>query len=508
MTARPVRRAASRPRCSNDDYAVGYLTELRDRARLAVDEARPDVGRRLADLELAASYAFLAKAIHAVDGHVDPAKLNVLWFTEGRKSDPLDLLAQVRDGATPAEVLADLEPKYEAYRRLVEARRHYRAIVAAGGWATVPADGEALEEGARGPRVAALRQRLAAEGDLAADAGGGAAGSEAGTAVYDAAVAAAVNHFQERHGLQPDGKVGRATLAALNVPAAQRLTTLEVNLERWRWMPGTLGERYIEVNIPEYRLRAVRDGKTELEMKVIVGKRFHETPVFSDTMTFVVFNPEWNIPRSIATSEVVPKILSEPGYAESQGIEVVDADGRRIDPSAVLGRGASQAGDPAAEGAEERRVQATLPAGYRLRQAPGRKNPLGHVKFMFPNEHNIYLHDTPADSLFASSERDFSHGCIRLERPLELADYVLHGGDWTPERIRKVVAGSQRTEAKLPEPIPVHLTYFTAWVDDDGQVEFRDDLYGHDARLAKALAAETPLTLDLDDLEGQKVAAM
>ena len=511
----------------NDDYAVRQLAELRDRARKAVDDESPEMGRSLADLELAASYAFLARAIHVVDGHVDPETLNVLWFTEGRKAKPLELLARVRDGAEPDAVLTGLEPQHEAYRRLLEARKRYRRIVADGGWPTVPGEGETLEEGAHGPRVAALRRRLAAEGYLEDAAEADATEDGGAGAAYDATVTAAVEEFQKLHGIDVDGKVGSGTLEALNVPAAQRLTTLEVNLERWRWMPGKLGERYIEVNIPEYRLRAVRDGKTDLEMKVIVGKRFHETPVFSDTMTFVVFNPEWNIPESIAGDEVVPKILSDPGYAERQGIEVVDADGNRVPATSVLGQRArpepQEAGneerggffanlfggggeEESAEPAQPQRVT-SLPKGYRLRQVPGQQNPLGQVKFMFPNEHNIYLHDTPADSLFSSTDRDFSHGCIRLERPLELADYVLRGSDWTPERIRQTVAGEQRTEAKLPEPLPVHLTYFTAWVDDDGRVEFRDDLYGHDARLAQALAAEPPLSLDLDELHNQKVAA-
>jgi murein L,D-transpeptidase YcbB/YkuD len=499
---------------------VARLVEMRDRARQAVEDESPELGRRLADFELAASYAFLTRAFHTLEGRVDPASLNVEWYTEGRKAEPLELLARVQGGAAPADVLADLEPKHQAYRRLLAARELYQAIVAAGGWPTVPAEGEALEEGARGPRVARLRQRLGAEGDLPT-AG---TGDEAPGPVFDAALAEAVRRFQERSGLAPDGKVGGDTLEALNVPAEERLRTIDLNLERWRWMPGTFGDHYVVVNIPEYRLRVIRGGATDLEMNVIVGKRFHETPVFSDTMTYVVLNPEWNIPESIADSEVVPKLVADPGYAARHGIEVVTESGERVPASSVfrrereepdeaeagggffaqlLGRADSDSHD---EGGDDEAAPGTttLPEGFRLRQAPGAANPLGQVKFMFPNEHNVYLHDTPAGSLFSRADRGFSHGCIRLEHPLELADYVLRGdSDWTPERIREAIASGERTEVRLLEELPVHLTYFTAWANDDGRVHFRDDLYGHDRRLAQALAAEEPLTLDPARLRGE-----
>lgn len=525
-----------------DAYGVARLVELRDAARRAVEEKSEDLGRRLADFELAASYAFLTRAFHTIEGRVDPTSLNVQWFTEGRKAEPLKLLAQVRDGAAPADVLEDLEPTHEGYRLLLEARERYRAVVAAGGWPQVPTEGPALEEGARGPRVAALRERLTAEGDLPRSP----EASGSGGAVYDAALAEAVRRFQARNGLEADGKIGSDTVEALNVPAEERLRTVELNLERWRWMPGTFGDHFVEVNIPEYRLRVIRDGERQLQMRVIVGKRLNETPVFSDTMSYIVLNPEWNIPESIADSEVVPKIVSNPGYAQAEGIEVVTPGGQRVPASSVLGRQRrSWGGRDGEETAVEDEVEVEeadrgggffdrlfgrddddtrgtesddrggwgytvvteLPEGHRLRQKPGPDNPLGRVKFMFPNEHNIYLHDTPAGNLFESTDRGFSHGCIRLEKPFELADYVLRGsGDWPPERIRRVVESGERTEIPLPEKLPVHLTYFTAWTDSEGRTHFRPDLYGHDGRLAQALATEEPLTLDPPALRGEAPA--
>jgi len=288
------------------------------------------------------------------------------------------------------------------------------------------------------------------------------------------ALAATVQRFQRLHGLEPNGKVDAPTLAELDIPAAARVQQIQVNLERWRWLPNDFGQRYIKVNIPEFKMQLIDGGKTALEMRVVVGKaQQNRTPVFSDKMDYLELNPYWNIPTDIVKNEIEPGIAQDPNYLERKNMEVVTAGG-----------------EP------------------RYRQRPGSDNALGQVKFMFPNQFDIYLHDTPADHLFAKAERDFSHGCIRLEKPLDLADYLLKDDPkWTPEAIRAAIATGEQKTVSIPRPLPVHILYFTAWVEEDGTVEFRPDVYGADAKLIQALAKEPLVALDFDNLDKKQVRA-
>ncbi|HSN87061.1 MAG TPA: L,D-transpeptidase family protein, partial [Thermoanaerobaculia bacterium] len=311
-------------------------------------------------------------------------------------------------------------------------------------------------------------------------------------AVFDEAVASAVSRFQRRHGLEATGKVDEGTLAELNVPVQDRIRQLQVNMERWRWMPASLGERYIFVNVPEFRLDVYEGDHSALAMRVVVGKDQSKTPAFSDKMTYLELNPAWNLPVSILSDEILPKLASNPGYLASHDMEVVKGWGD--DEEVVDASYASEAGQPGSP--------------YRVRQRAGAANPLGKVKFMFPNEFDIYLHDTPADHLFDRAERDFSHGCIRLEKPVELARYLLRGDPkWTPDAIQDALTSGEHAAVKLPKPLPVHILYWTAWVDQDGTVEFRKDVYGHDETLEKALAGEPPVWIDPAALRGEVRAA-
>lgn len=281
--------------------------------------------------------------------------------------------------------------------------------------------------------------------------------------------------FQSRHGLAADGVVGAKTLAAMNVPLEMRVQQLEANLERWRWLPRELGERHVRVNIPGFQLEVRDAGRVVLDMKVVVGRRVRSTPVMSDTIRYLVLNPTWDVPPNLAVQDKLPEIRKNPGYFTEQGIQVLHgwgSDERAIDPTTVDWQAVTPKGFP-----------------YHLRQTPGSKNALGRVKFMFPNRWNIYIHDTPSRELFANPERAASSGCIRAERPVDLAAVLLEGApDWTREALEAAIATGRTRTVTLPTPVPVHVEYWTGWVDDEGHVQWRTDIYDRDKALIAALS--------------------
>ena len=463
------------------DYRTAELTA-------AVEDAgrRRQVPARLAALDAALTAGFLAHAADLCCGRVGPERAGRLWRIE---PEPVDLAAALEAALAERGIGAALDrltaPHPEA-RRLAEALARYREIAAAGGWPEVP-DGPRLEPGdqADAARLAALTDRLRAEGDLskrtaaalrarwrrtAPAAEAGVASGEEPPPRYERPLVAAVRRFQARNGLEVDGKVGEDTMAALNVTAAERTARLALNLERWRWLPDDLGERHLRVNVADYRLTAHDRGREALSMPVVVGRRSWPTPVFSDLMTRVEMNPYWHVPESIARAEIVPETREDPGYLAKKGYQLLDRDtGERLDPASVS--------------------LAEIGEGVRVRQRPGRGNALGRIKFLFPNRFNVYLHDTPDQAPFERTRRAFSHGCIRVGRPLDLADFVFaEEPGWTPERVREEIAEGRPERAELERPMPVHILYWTAFVDGDGRVHFRPDVYGHDEKLAAALA--------------------
>ncbi|HKI04006.1 MAG TPA: L,D-transpeptidase family protein [Thermoanaerobaculia bacterium] len=464
-------------------YQPARLDAMLKEVKETKDLDDPQAQRRLVDLDVELTYTYLSLASHLATGRLQPEKLRVEWYTKPRNVDLDARLGQALEAENSGEIvkiLRDLTPPYPDYQRMRKALVDYRTIAVQGGWATVP-EGPALKAGDRGARVAVLRARLAASGDLPATApaaGNPPAASNAPPApppssdVFDEAVTAAVSRFQRRHGLEVTGKVDKDTLAELNVPAQDRLRQIQANMERWRWLPTSLGDRYILVNVPEFRLDVVEAGKPVYTMRVVVGKDQSRTPAFSDKMTFIELNPTWTLPDSITQKEILPKLAADPGYLERHNMEVLPG------------------------------------SKYRLRQRAGKDNPLGQIKFMFPNEFDIYLHDTPADHLFDRAERDFSHGCIRLEKPIELAALLLKGDPkWTQESIQAAIASGEHETITLANPLPVHILYWTAWVEPDGMVAFRKDIYGHDDELERALANEPPVWLDLNALRGDVRAA-
>jgi murein L,D-transpeptidase YcbB/YkuD len=307
-----------------------------------------------------------------------------------------------------------------------------------------------------------IAHRLATSGDYS----GPAPGAD-GTATYSVELQEAVKRFQRRHGLTDDGIVSPAVIAEMNVPAEQRVAQIALNLERWRWLPRDLGDRHILVNIPEYRLEVWDHDQVPLTMRVVVGKQDTQTPIFNDEMTHIVFSPYWHVPDNIAQGETLPEMLRDPGFLARNNMEVLGPDGQPIDPASI---------------------DLAEPSRYKFRQRPGAQNSLGLVKFMFPNQYNVYLHDTPTDSLFARASRSFSHGCVRLENPMALAQYLLRDQpDWTTEKIEQAMHAEEERTVKLPSAIPVYLGYWTARVSTDG-VQFRRDVYGIDGRLSSLLA--------------------
>jgi L,D-transpeptidase YcbB len=439
------------------DYAAAIALGPRLDAIAGADE--------LAAADIALSAAALRYALDLHDGRQAPQVADPVLFPAGQRLNPDSLLWDLASVDDVAAYFRGLAPAHQAYRRLRNALAAYRHLAEQGGWPAVP-EGPTLKPGMDDPRVNDLRARLLVTADLDAV-------PEAATTVYDPQTEAAVKRFQQRHGLEVDGAVGPATLAALNVTVGQRIRQIEINMERWRWVSDELADRYIWVNMPGFSLQVVENGRTVMDMRVIVGRAYRQTPEFSGLMTYLELNPYWNVPHSIATKDLLPKIKADPvGYLAGQGMEVLaswSADAQPIDPATI---------DWSAFG--------TGYFPYRLRQDPGPLNALGRIKFMFPNEYSIYLHDTPSRDLFWRAKRDFSSGCIRVQKPMDLGVFLL-GTGWDEARLEAEIAEGRNQALRLAKAIRIYLTYSTAWVDDAGDVEFREDIYGRDAALLAAL---------------------
>jgi murein L,D-transpeptidase YcbB/YkuD len=406
-------------------------------------------------------------------GRVNPKHFNFGIDVQSRKYDlPQFVLQQVVHAGDEQAVLNSVEPPYDGYRSTEAALQQYLQMEANGDGPKVPEVTKSVGMGDAYAGVGPLVARLRLLGDMP---GGG------DVHEYDGSVADGVKHFQERHGLSADGKLGAATVKVLNVPVSDRARQLANAMERWRWLPPKFPEPPVVVNIPEFRLRAFEGGeKVALAMNVVVGKAAPtKTPVFTDSIKFIVFRPYWSVPPGILRRNVIPGIEKSSGYIESQRFEVTDSSGRPVAAS----------GD----------VAAGLRSGkYFIRQKPGPKNSLGLIKFMFPNSHSVYLHSTPSTELFSRSRRDFSSGCIRVEKPAELAAFLLRdqpdgGQQWTVEKVQAAMdSGKDNQQVNLKTPVPVLLLYETAVAEEDGTVHFFDDIYGHDRKLNAVLAKGPP----------------
>jgi len=411
----------------------------------------------LADLDILLTDAYILYASHIANGRVDHQRFYPGWVIFRNTPDLTVNLQNALDSGDIEELLEDLSPRYPGYAKLQNMLIKYQNIAARGGWPMIPA-GSKMQRGSRNRRVATLRQRLIDSEDLTPTQG-------SYTHVYDYVLEEAVRKFQKRHALKADGSVGRSTLAALNVPIEKRIRQIALNMDRMRWISDDAWQRYIFVNIADYELQVIEYEQVVLSMKIIVGKTEQRSCVLSGKMTYLELNPDWRIPDSIATKEILPQLKKKPEYLTQKQIRVFPGDwGNRtkeIDPATV----------------DWSRVKADH-FRYKFRQDPGPSNPLGRIKFIFPNECEIYLHDTPTRNLFGRTRRAYSHGCIRIEKPLDLAVYLLESNNsWTRKKIMAEIRKAKRQVVMLPSPIDVHIFYGTAWVDQEGNLQFRDDLY-------------------------------
>jgi murein L,D-transpeptidase YcbB/YkuD len=442
-----------------DDYNLPQLQAL-----WAAVQAGPDAAAR-ADLDILLTESLVRFGYHQRFGKVNPRQVEPAWnFTRDFRpgQGPLSTLQAAVAAPSLSGFLGQWIQRAPLYTVMQRKLAEYRAIEAAGGWPEVP-EGPTLRAGDVDPRVVVLRERLQVTGDLPA-----ATAPPADPAVFDDAVRAGVQAFQGRHGLDADGVVGRGTLAALNVPVAQRIDQLRLTLERARWVVDETPGEAIVVNVAGAEVFVTRDGQVTWWRRAIVGREARQTPVFKGRMTYLELNPTWTVPPTILREDVLPKVRRNRAYLRDNDMRVLTQSGKPVDPATV---------DFAAR-----------PFPYMIRQDAGPKNPLGLIKLMFPNPHNVYLHDTPGRGLFAKAARNFSSGCIRVEDPFELGAMVLREpGRWTAESLRASVEDGKTRRINLREPWPVLILYWTATLDAEGRVRFLPDVYRRDPALLAAL---------------------
>lgn len=425
-------------------------------------KSAPDV-----DVQLLLTDAVAAYIDHVRYGKVKPQTLDRRWNVDPRAGAPaLDVLVAQVAAAPAAATIDALKPDHFIYAGLRTALAGYRAVAARGGWPLVPAGPPIKPDAAAGDtRIAAIRARLVASGDLsAADASGD---------TYDARLQAAVKTFQERHRLTSDAVVGKTTIDAMNVSAEARANQVRVNLERVRWIISGLSDSFLLVNLPAFKVYVIKDRKNIWETRTMIGKTARQTPSFRADLRYIVFNPDWTVPPTILANDVLAGMRKGTNPIAKKNLTILDRQGRSVAPDQIDWTTA-KAGD--------------FP--YTLRQPPGPDNALGRVKFIFPNEHSIFLHDTPHRELFSSDLRTFSSGCIRVERPLDLAATLLQGqDDWTPEKIERVVAAGKSETVFLKQPLPVLIVYWTVSIGASGAVHFARDVYGRDPAVLRGLNA-------------------
>ncbi len=416
----------------------------------------------LAKTELQISYAALAYARHAGGGRISPGNLSKYIDRHPQFSDPFKLMSELSKSEDPGKNLRNLHPSHPQFKLLLTALRQARTQKLKPVRHIEIPEGPTLRLGDSHENIPLLRKRLnAPEPEVSYD-------NHANAETFDIELQTALKKFQKAKGLEDDGILGPSTRRILNRKPGDRTKTLLVNLERWRWMPRNLGNFHIRVNIPEFKFRVVRNNVAIHTERTIVGKYTNQTPVFSDQMETVVFNPYWYPTYNIIRNEILPGARKSGRFIAKNGFEVTNTSGHPIDPESVDWYSAG-------------------PRDFSFRQPPGASNALGEVKFLFPNKHAVYLHDTPTKHLFNTSVRAYSHGCMRIRNPRRLAEIIMGNEGWSSGRVNNQIDVRENQHYSLKNKFPVHITYFTAWANPDGSIQYFDDIYKHDKRIYAAL---------------------
>jgi L,D-transpeptidase YcbB len=421
-------------------------------------------------LELLLTDAYLLITTHLAAGKIDQERVDPKW--KAAKRTPRHNLEKFVDSTIVhdqiIESILSLTPNHREYKNLKKGLANYRSIATNGGWGNFELTLPKLERGMSHPDVAKLRNRLSRERELSTLA--------SDENVFDDGLYESVIEFQNLHGLTPDGVVGKGTAEALNVSVEDRIAAIEANMERWRWLSDNLGDRYIQVNIANYEMQVVENDQPVLISRAIVGRPYRQTPVFSAVMNHLVLAPTWTVPPGILWQDVIPAVKKNPAYLSQKKMQLLRSNGSVVDPSTIDWKNVTRSNFP-----------------YTVRQVPGKDNALGGVKFMFPNPYHVYIHDTPTRDLFAQTDRTFSSGCIRISKPMELADYLLRDKpEWTADQINRTIAQGKERAIYLSNPIQVHILYLTTWAEDDGTMHFRKDVYNRDQPLLAALKQAPP----------------
>ncbi len=500
MLSRFYQKREYMPAWSGDDHSFPHLTDIIDAIHEVVYEGlvpeyyhleplfslheqlqsqtvvNPET---VAELDILLTDSFLMLGCHFSAGCVDPVTREAEWFTDRRDLNIDALLDEALRDNRVRETLDELLPVQTKYSQLRRKLIQYKGMVQGEKWPVVRTN-SLLKKGDRNHLVVILRKRLIMSGEMNSNMTGK-------VNYFDKELKQAVMHFQRRHGIKEDGMIGDQTVEALNVTAEKRIRQIEINLERMRWIARNLGHRYILVNIADYRLDTFDYGEMIMSKEVVVGKPFWDTPIFSDKIRYIVLNPSWKIPDSIGQEEIVPAIKNNRDYLTEQGIKIYSSwasYAREIDPQDISWS------DVIDENFK-----------YKFIQSPGPRNPLGRIKFMLPNKYHVYLHDTPSKGLFSRTFRAFSHGCIRVRDPVDLAEYLLgHQPEWDREKILKIIEKGRELKVELLNPITIHILYLTAWVDDREILHFRQDIYGRDERLDQALTKKPEISPVIPDM--------